>query len=355
MTHIKELSQKLKENEAVLVVSEQNRRYFTAFPSGDAGVLFMTKNKAYFLIDFRYIEKANEQVKDCEIIMTQNLKDELSEIVKENDIQTVYTENDYISLSDFLKFKEYLSPAILVDDKKFNDEILTLRRKKTPEEIELIKKAQKLTDDTFDYILPKIKEGVSEIELALDMEFFMRKNGAESVSFDFIVVGGENSSLPHGIPTQRKFQKGDFITMDFGATVDGYHSDMTRTVALAPITDEQKKIYDTVLKAQLAAIDMMKAGVACKEADKTARDIINKAGYEGRFGHGLGHSVGIEIHESPACNTRTDAILEVGDIMTVEPGIYIEGKYGVRIEDMVVVTENGVENLTHSKKDLILL
>lgn len=355
MTHIQELSQKLKENQALLVVSEQNRRYLTSFPSGDAGIIVITPDEAYFLIDFRYIEKANEQIKYCTVVMTQNLKEELNEIVNKHNVKTVFTENDYITLSDFTRFKELLSPATLVEDRTFNDEILALRRKKTKEEIEAIKKAQKLTDETFDYILPKIKEGVSEIDLALDMEFFMRSRGAEAVSFDFIVVGGENSSLPHGIPTQRKFKKGDFITMDFGATVDGYHSDMTRTVALAPITDEQKKVYDTVLKAQLAAIDMMKAGVACKEADKTARDIINKAGYEGRFGHGLGHSVGIEIHESPACNTRTDAVLQVGDIMTVEPGIYIEGKYGVRIEDMVVVTENGVENLTQSKKDLILL
>ncbi len=355
MTHIKELSQKLNKGEALLVVSEQNRRYLTAFPSGDAGMIVITPDEAYFLIDFRYIEKANEQIHDCTVIMTENLKEQLSEIINKHEIKTVYTENDYITLSDFTRYKDLFAPAVLTEDRNFNDEILKLRRKKTAQEVELIKKAQKLTDETFTYILPKIKEGVSEKELALDMEFFMRANGAEAVSFDFIVVGGENSSLPHGIPTDRKFKKGDFITMDFGALVDGYHSDMTRTVALGPITDEQKKVYDTVLKAQLAAIDMMRAGVACKAADKAARDIINEAGYEGRFGHGLGHSVGVEIHESPACNMRTDAVLEVGDIMTVEPGIYLEGKYGVRIEDMVLVTENGVINLTESKKELILL
>ncbi len=355
MTHIKELSQKLNKGEALLVVSEQNRRYLTAFPSGDAGMIVITPDEAYFLIDFRYIEKANEQVKGCTIIMTENLKEQIGEIVKKHGITTVYTENDYITLSDFTRFKDLFAPATLTEDRTLNDEIHKLRRHKTKEELDAIKKAQKLTDETFTYILPKIKEDVSERELALDMEFYMRSRGAEAVSFDFIVVGGENSSLPHGIPTDRKFKKGDFITMDFGALVDGYHSDMTRTVAIGPITDEQRKVYDTVLKAQLAAIDGMRAGVACKAADKIARDIINEAGYEGCFGHGLGHSVGVEIHESPACNMRTDAILEVGDIMTVEPGIYLEGKYGVRIEDMVFVTEDGVINLTESKKDLILL
>lgn len=355
MTHIQQLSSKLKKGEAVLVLSEQNRRYLTSFPSGDAGMIVITSDEAYFLIDFRYIEKANEQVQGCTVIMTENLKEQLGEIVKKHAITTVYTENDYITLSDFTRYKDLFAPALLSEERTFNDEILKLRRKKTEGEVEAIKKAQKLTDETFTYILPKIKEGVSEKELALDMEFYMRSRGAEAVSFDFIVVGGENSSLPHGIPTDRRFKKGDFITMDFGALVDGYHSDMTRTVALGPISDEQKKVYDTVLKAQQSAIDMMRAGVPCKEADKTARDIINKAGYEGRFGHGLGHSVGVEIHESPACNTRTDAILEVGDIMTVEPGIYLEGQYGVRIEDMVLVTENGVINLTQSKKELILL
>ncbi len=355
MTHIKELSQKLKKGEALLVTSEQNRRYLTAFPSGDAGMIVITNDESYFLIDFRYIEKANEQIKDCTVIMTENLKEQLAQIISHHELKTIYTENDYITLSDFNRFKDLFSPATLSEDRTLNDEILKLRRKKTAEEVQAIKKAQKLTDETFTYILPKIKEGVSEKELALDMEFYMRSHGAEAVSFDFIVVGGENSSLPHGIPTDRKFKKGDFITMDFGAIVDGYHSDMTRTVALAPITDEQKKVYDTVLNAQLSAIKMMKSGVKCKDADKTARDIINNAGYEGRFGHGLGHSVGVEIHESPACNMRTDAVLEVGDIMTVEPGIYLEGKYGVRIEDMVLITEDGVVNLTESKKDLILL
>jgi Xaa-Pro aminopeptidase len=189
----------------------------------------------------------------------------------------------------------------------------------------------------------------------LDMEFFMRKQGSEGVSFDFIVVSGKNSSLPHGVPTNKLIENGDFITMDFGAVVNGYRSDMTRTVAVGSVNDEQKRVYDTVLMAQKEALKAIAPEKVCKDIDAVARNIINNAGYEGCFGHGLGHSVGIEIHENPAFNTRCETVLQSGMIMTVEPGIYIENKFGVRIEDMVCVTEDGCVNLTKSTKDLIVL
>lgn len=183
----------------------------------------------------------------------------------------------------------------------------------------------------------------------------MRGLGAEGVSFDFIVVSGKNSSLPHGVPTDKKIEKGDFITMDFGGIVGGYCSDMTRTVAVGGITDEQKMVYDTTLKAQLAAIDAIKAGAICGDIDKIARDIIYDAGYKGCFGHALGHSVGIDVHESPNLSPNNQSILQIGNVVTVEPGIYLENKFGVRIEDMVYVTENGCINLTNSKKELLIL
>ena len=212
-----------------------------------------------------------------------------------------------------------------------------------------------MTDETFSYILGNISAGRTEREVMLDMEFFMRRLGSEGVSFDFIVVSGKNSSMPHGVPTDKKIETGDFITMDFGAVCGGYRSDMTRTVAVGKVSDKQKEVYDTVLKAQQAAIDFIKPGVVCKEVDRVARDIISEAGYGDCFGHGLGHSVGIEIHEPPACNTVCETVMEKGIIMTVEPGIYIENDFGVRIEDMVVVTDNGCEDLTKSKKELILV
>ena len=183
----------------------------------------------------------------------------------------------------------------------------------------------------------------------------MRRLGSEGVSFDFIVVSGKNSSLPHGVPTDKKVQKGDFLTMDFGAIAGGYHSDMTRTVAIGEVSKEQKDVYNTVLKAQTEAIKAVRPGVICKDIDKIARDIIYSAGYEGCFGHGLGHSVGVEIHERPNFNTRCDTILKKGTIMTVEPGIYLENRFGVRIEDMVWVTDDGCIDITESPKELIQL
>ncbi len=212
-----------------------------------------------------------------------------------------------------------------------------------------------MSDETFQYILPRIEIGRSEKELALEMEFYIRKNGSDGIAFDFIVVSGENSSLPHGVPTDRKFQKGDFVTMDFGARVNGYCADMTRTVALGEVTDEQKSVYNTVLKAQEMALNKIKEGAVCKDIDAIAREFINKSGFENCFGHGLGHSLGIEIHESPACNTRDMTKLQVGNIMTVEPGIYLENKFGVRIEDTVLVTDNGYENFIKSPKELTIL
>lgn len=183
----------------------------------------------------------------------------------------------------------------------------------------------------------------------------MRGLGATGVSFDFIVVSGKNSSLPHGVPTDKKIEKGDFVTMDFGGIVGGYCSDMTRTVAIGNISDEQRLVYDTTLKAQLAALDAIRAGAVCGDIDKIARDIIYDAGYKGCFGHALGHSVGIDVHEAPNLSPNNQAVLQVGNVVTVEPGIYLENKFGVRIEDMVYVTEDGCINLTKSDKSLIVL
>ena len=241
------------------------------------------------------------------------------------------------------------------DSDRFDKALRDMRSVKNEDEINAIKAAQKMTDDTFTYIIERISAGRTERDVMLDMEFYMRRMGSEGVSFDFIVVSGKNSSLPHGVPTDKKIENGDFLTMDFGAIVNGYHSDMTRTVAVGNISEEQRRVYDTVLKAQLAAIDAVKPGVVCRDIDKIARDIIYGAGYEGCFGHGLGHSVGVEIHEKPLFNTRCDTVLKEGTVMTVEPGIYLENKFGVRIEDMVVAVKDGCKILTNSRKDLIIL
>lgn len=348
------LQSNLKEDEAALISSDADRLYYTGFHSS-AGYVAVTRGKAVFLIDFRYFEKAKQTVDSCEVILLKNFSQQLGELFSSQKIKTVYLETDTVSLSAFSSLKKRLPDFAFSSDGKVQSLITKQRSIKSADEIALIKQAQKMTDETFSYILDNISAGRTEREVMLDMEFYMRRLGSEGVSFDFIVVSGKNSSMPHGVPTDKKIEKGDFITMDFGAVCGGYRSDMTRTVAVGKVSDKQKEVYGIVLKAQKAAIDFIRQGVICKEVDRTARNIISGAGYGDCFGHGLGHSVGIEIHENPACNTVCETVMEKGMIMTVEPGIYIENEFGVRIEDMVVVTENGCENLTASKKELIVL
>lgn len=348
------VSENLRTGEAALITSDANRFYLTGFNSS-AGCVLVTKESAYFLIDFRYFEKAKNTVTSCETVLLEGLSRNLSELFKKHNIKKLYVETYALSFNDFGRYSKMFENIEISDDCKLDILLQDMRCRKSSQELENIKKAQQLTDETFSYILDHIKIGKSEREIMLDMEFFMRKQGSEGVSFDFIVVSGKNSSLPHGVPTNKLIENGDFITMDFGAVVNGYRSDMTRTVAVGSVTDEQKKVYDTVLLAQKEALKAIAPEKVCKDIDAVARNIINNAGYEGCFGHGLGHSVGIEIHENPAFNTQCETVLQSGMIMTVEPGIYIEDKFGVRIEDMVCVTEDGCVNLTKSTKDLIVL
>ena len=350
---IKEVQSELGAKEALLVTDGNNRFYLTGFRSS-AGTVLVLKEKAYFLIDFRYFEKAKNTVSALEVKLSNRTNDEIDELLKANSINKLYIETYTTAVSAEKSYKETFGIEISSDDKM--DKLLEkMRSVKTSEELELIKIAQSYTDKTFSYILERIEAGRTEKEVMLDMEFYMRKLGSEGVSFDFIVVSGKNSSLPHGVPTDKMIEKGDFITMDFGAVAGGYRSDMTRTVAVGCVSDEQRLVYETVLKAQEEAIKNIRADKICSQIDKIARDIISEAGFGDNFGHGLGHSVGIEIHENPNFNMRCHEILLPGTVMTVEPGIYLENKFGVRIEDMVYVTEGGCINLTESPKNLIII
>ena len=307
------------------------------------------------LIDFRYFEKAKATVKHLEVILAVKTAEQMKEIFAKEEISLIYVETDRINLESYKGLCKAL-PNITVSKKaKLSNEILKLRSVKSLQEIESIKQAQSLTDKAFEHILDFIKSGKTEKEIMLEMEFFIRKIGSQGVAFDFIVVSGKKSSLPHGVPAEKKVENGDFITMDFGAVVSGYRSDMTRTVALGYADDEMREVYNTVLLAQTEALKAIKPNVKCKDIDKIARDIIANKGYGECFGHGLGHSVGLEIHESPSFNTRDNTLLKEGMVLTVEPGIYIEDKFGVRIEDMVYITDNSYENLTASPKELIIL
>lgn len=355
MSKIDFLSKNLPEQiDAVLITSEQNRRYYTGFPSS-AGILLVAKECACFFIDFRYYEAACAQVRECEVSLLEDTKKCLREFCEAHQIRTVAGENTYLTIADFHRYSKLLEPVMLTDDSAADRLILFQRRNKTREEVEQIIAAQCITEDTFDYIINHIKPGRTEQEIALEMEMYLRKQGAEAVSFDFIVVSGANSAKPHGVPTAKPIANGDLVTMDFGAVVGGYHSDMTRTIGVGALSEQQREVYQTVLEAQQAGLDAIRIGRPCSEVDKAARDVIDGKGFAKCFGHGLGHSVGIEIHENPRFSTLCSDPVEAGIVMTVEPGIYLSGEFGVRIEDMVYVTENGVENLTHSPKNLIIL
>lgn len=351
---VKTIQKELDKKSALLVASVPNRFYLTGFETSD-GYVLITKDTAVFLIDFRYVEKAKETVKSCDVRLSVSPMAEIRALCEQHGIAHLYVENDYVSMSLQKDLAAAVKPTEIVADDRFDTLLRDMRSVKNETELSLMQQAQKLTDDTFSYIVERIEAGRTERDVMLDMEFYMRRLGSEGVSFDFIVVSGKNSSLPHGVPTDKKIERGDFVTMDFGAVVGGYHSDMTRTVAVGAVSDEQKRVYDTVLKAQLSAIDAVKSGVGCKDIDKIARDLIYAAGYEGCFGHGLGHSVGVEIHERPNFNTRCNTVLKAGTVMTVEPGIYLENRFGVRIEDMVFVTADGCINLTKSPKELLVL
>lgn len=333
--------------DAVLITSRANHRYFTKFDNGD-GYLFITKSCAYAHEDFRYIETATKCLGSVYSVNEKPL--DFASILKNEGITKVGVEGDSLSFNSYNLYKAKLEGAILVDVSSY---ITELRQVKDEWELEQIREAQRITDLAFEHILGYLSTDVTENDVATELEYFMRRNGAEDKSFETISISAEKTSLPHGVPENIKLKKG-FFTMDFGATFNGYHADMTRTVCLGKADNEMKKLYNTVLDAQLSALAYIKAGVACDDADRIAREIIDKD-YKGYFGHSLGHSVGLDIHESPALSPKCDKILVPNNVVTVEPGIYIAGKYGCRIEDLVIVKENGIENLTRSKKELIEL
>lgn len=259
-------------------------------------------------------------------------------------------EDESLLCSQFDTMKENLSVTNWVPLKGKVD---ALRRIKSEEELTYLARAEEIGDIAFEKILKIIKPGMTELEVAAELEYLMKKEGAETTSFSTIIASGLNSSMPHAIPGNKKLEVGDFVTMDFGCKVEGYCSDMTRTIVLGKASEKQKEIYNVVLKAQLASLEAIKAGVTGQSVDKVARDIITEAGYGDCFGHGLGHSVGLFIHEGPRLSVADETVLQAGMTETVEPGIYVPGFGGVRIEDMVVVTEDGYRNLAHSPKELI--
>ncbi len=340
--------------DAAIIFSEENRRYFTEFPASDGALLVCGEN-ALFFTDSRYTEAAAKCIGEEWVIDSTNLYEKFSEIFKENGVKKVAVENNKMTLAEFDEIKKRLPDVEFITSNELADAIEEIRIVKEESEIEKIKAAQKIAEDAFTHILTFIKEGVTEKQISLELDFYMLSHGAEALSFETIAVAGKNSSMPHGVPGDYKVQKGDFITMDYGAMVDGYHSDMTRTVCLGEPSEKMKEVYNTVLEAQLKGLEALRDGITGVEADKAAREVIEKAGYGKNFGHGLGHGVGVEIHESPRLSPKAPHTLKTGHVVTVEPGIYLPGEFGVRIEDMAVITDDGCINLTSCPKELIIL
>ena len=357
MNRIEKRSKALPEGaDAALITSDVNRRYFTGLGSS-AGTLLAFRDAAYFIIDFRYIEVAKATVTGARVMLQEKLTEQLDTLLKKHGAQTVAIETDYLTVGTLEQYRQKLSGYEFLTESTLNDAILSMRSVKEPQELECIQKAQAITDAAFLDILDFIQPGKTEKEIAAYLEYCMRRRGADGLAFETIAAGGPNSAKPHAVPGDRPLQTGDFFTLDYGASWGGYCSDMTRTVAVGEPTEEMRRVYQTVLDAQCLGIRTAQVGVSCRAVDEAARELIYKAGYEGCFGHSLGHSVGLEIHEMPGFSPSIDpqTLCREGMVITVEPGVYLEGRFGVRIEDMVWFAPDGTKDLTNSPKELIIL
>ena len=356
MEKITNLFQLLDGVDAVLVTSQNNRQYFTGF-KGTFGFLVLTREQAVYITDSRYYEMATEKMKP------QGIKVELigggltayqksDELLKASGAKTVGFEDTEITVAEYEALKAKLPGYEFVP---VGEQILKIRQTKTPVELEYITKAQAVTDKAFSEILKFIKKDVTERDIATELEYYLKKNGGDGLAFDTIIASGTNSSKPHAHPTDKKIAAGDPITMDFAATFNGYCADMTRTVFCGESAKEMSDIYGIVLKAQLNVLNNVKAGMTGKEVDALAREVITANGFKENFQHGLGHSVGLDIHEKPTMNPTSEEVLHENQLITVEPGIYVPGLGGVRIEDLIIIKNDGIINLTKSPKDIIIL
>ena len=352
---IRLLQDALRESQtAALIFSEENGFYFTGFASSNA-VLFVTADAALYFTDSRYLEAAKQQITSCdEVRDLQSFEKSVLPAIETSGAKTIAVEGERLNVVQYQKLQKAMPDVTLTTD-TLDKLINQIRSVKTQDELDKIMHAQQIAEQALDLLRPQIKVGAVERELALTLDYTMQKLGAQAVSFETILISGKETSKPHGVPSDKKIERGDFVTIDFGALYHGYHSDMTRTFAVGEVSDKQAEIYDTVLQAQLAGLNALAPGKICKDIDAVSREIIKTAGYGDCFGHGLGHGVGVEIHEFPYLNPRCDAALQVGNVVTVEPGIYIPDFCGVRIEDMALITADGRANLTNYPKDLIIL
>jgi Xaa-Pro aminopeptidase len=355
MPRLNELKKKLDELglDAFLIKKIFNVRYLSGF-SGSAGVLLLTKNKNYFISDFRYKSQSSAEVsKDFEIIIYKQASNGfLGDLIKENNLKKIGVEGNALTLSEFESLKKEFSAVEFIPVDSLIEKAVI---RKTEWEIGEIKKAVEITDRVFEKMLTMIKPGLTEKEIAAEITYHHKKFGAEKDAFDPIVASGERSAFPHARPTDKKIQSGELVTLDFGCTFNGFNSDLTRTIAVGKIPDDAVKIYNIVKEAQQLGLDNVRIGIKGKDLDAFPRNYITEKGYGDNFGHGTGHGLGLEVHEIPKINQYSEYVLEENNVFTVEPGIYVEGFCGVRIEDDVVVRKNGCEILNKSPKELIYI
>lgn len=347
------LRQKMKMEgiDGILITSEINRRYITGF-TGTAGVALVTNEQALFITDFRYTEQANEQAKSFDVIEHKTpIIEEIAKQVKQLHIEKLGFEQAYVTYEMYQQYENEIATKLV----PISNMIESLRLIKTEDELAILKDAAKIADKAFEHILTFIKPGVKEVDVANELEFYMRKEGATSSSFDIIVASGYRSALPHGVASDKEIASGELVTMDFGALYKGYCSDITRTIAVGEISEELNDIYHIVLEAEKLGVKEIKAGMTGKEADQLTRDHITSKGYGPNFGHSTGHGIGLEVHENPRLSMTSTDVLKENMVVTVEPGIYVPNVGGCRIEDDIIITETGNEVITHSPKELITL
>lgn len=340
--------------DGLLVSDGFNMRYLSGF-RGATGYLYLSRERKVLLTDSRYTTQAKEEAESWEIVEVtseHSYEKALAKLISDEQVKALGFEDQHLIYAQAVRLQKGAGEIFWVP---LGDSLNRLRIVKTPQEQRLLERAEAIGDLAFERILKEIKPGMTELQVAAKLEYYMKEAGALGTSFDTIAASGIHSAMPHATPSSKPLEQGDFLTMDFGCIYEGYCSDMTRTVVIGKANSRQKEIYQVVLEAQLAALDTIRAGMTGAQVDKIAREIIAQAGYGAYFGHGLGHSVGLYIHENPRLSPSCHEVLEEGMIQTVEPGIYLPGFGGVRIEDMVIVTEEGCRNLAHSPKDLLEL
>ena len=353
MSRINNIQTKLAEQklDAILITSSYNLRYASGF-TGTTGLSVITREKAFFVTDFRYTEQAAKQAEGFEVIQNKGpIYDEVAKIVEAEGISRIGFEENYVSYAAYQSINASLGCELV----PVSSLVEQLREIKDETEVELIQQAIEITEAAFEHILTYIKPGMTEIKVANELDFFMRERGASGVSFDTIVASGIRSAMPHGVASDKVIEQGDMVTIDFGCYYKGYISDMTRTFAVGDPGEELKKIHQIVLDANLKVTAAAKAGMTGAELDAIARDYITEQGYGEAFGHSTGHGIGLEVHEGPGISFKNNQPLVVGNMITNEPGIYIPGLGGVRIEDDLLITESGNRNLMKSTKELIIL